>query len=176
MNWLNVDFFRVKGKQLISRSIVIGVVMLIIILGTAGCSSNIEPISATWVTMSESSDTVSIPVNAVTDSQMVHFLLGKGPNGDVAFMVYELDREIYVRSNVCPPCWSVGFSLQKDILVCDSCATTFNAKTGDGLEGSPACVSYPKASVPYEIKDDMIIMNRSDLITSYQNTLEPGLP
>ena len=176
MNWLKIGFIRVRGMQLVSRLIVVGVVIIIIILGMAGCSSNIEPIPATWVTLSEASDTVSIPVSAVSDNKMVHFLLGEGPNGDVAFMVYELGKEIYVRSNVCPPCWSVGFSLQKDILICDTCATTFNAKTGDGLEGSPACASYPKASVPYEIKDGMIVMNQNDLIVSYQNTLEPDWP
>ncbi len=174
MNWLKKGFIRAKGMQYISRAIITGIVLLSIILIIAGCSSNSEPIKAIWITVPEASDTVAIPVSVVNENKMVHFMLGKGPNGDIAFMVYEMNKEIYARSNVCPPCWSVGFSLQNDILVCDSCATTFNAKTGDGIKGSQSCVGFPKESVPYEIKDDTIIMKYGDLITSYQKTLEPG--
>lgn len=83
-----------------------------------------------------------------------------------------VDGEIYVRANACPPCRSVGFSLQNDILVCDTCRTTFEAETGDGIEG--ACVDYPKAPVPYEITDGNIVMSEADLITAYQDTLNPG--
>ena len=155
--------------------VVIVIILFTIIISTAGCgNNNSEPILATWVTVSEASDTVSIPVSVVNDNKMVHFLLEEGSNGEIAFMVYELNKEIYVRSNVCPPCRSVGFSLQEDILVCDTCATTFNAKNGDGIKG--ACVDFPKASVPYEIEDETIIMKQNDLIASYQNTIEPGRP
>ena len=156
-----------------STVILAGIALLAIILSMAGCSSNSEPIKATWVTPWVVGDTVSIPVSEVEDSKIIHFELSASA-GDMAFMAYELDRKIYVRSNVCPPCWSVGFSLQKDTLVCDTCATTFKAKTGDGIKG--ACVAFPKASVPYEIRDDTIIMKRNDLITAYQNTLKPGWP
>ena len=90
------------------------------------------------------------------------------------FMAYVLDGEIYVRANVCPPCQSVGFSLGKDVLICDRCATTFEARTGEGIEG--ACVDFPKASVPYEIIDGNIVMKGTDLIAAYQDTTEPGLP
>jgi len=89
-------------------------------------------------------------------------------------MAYELGGKLYVRANACPPCWSVGFSLQRDILVCDTCRTTFKAKTGDGIEG--ACVDFPKASVPYEITDGNIVMGGDDLLAAYQNTLNPGWP
>lgn len=133
-----------------------------------------EPIKATWVDIQVDGDNISISVIEVRNKKLVHFLLGKALSGDIVFMAYELDRKIYVRSNVCPPCLSVGFSLQKDVLVCDRCATTFKAKTGDGIKG--ACVAFPKASVPYEIRDDTIIMKRNDLITAYQNTLKPGWP
>ncbi len=174
MNWFKKSFIRAKGIKSISIIVVIVTVLFTIMISMAGCGSNSEPIMATWVTVSEGSDTVSIPVSVVNDNKMVHFLLEEGSNGDTAFMVYELNKEIYVRSNVCPPCRSVGFSLQEDTLVCDTCVTTFNAKTGDGVKG--ACVDFPKASVPYEIKDETIIMKQNDLLASYQNTLEPGWP
>ncbi len=175
MNWLNKSFIRARGIKSISMIVVIVIILFTIITSTAGCgNNNSEPILAAWVTVSETSETVSIPVSVVNDNKMVHFLLEEGSNGEIAFMVYELNKEIYVRSNVCPPCRSVGFSLQEDILVCDTCATTFNAKTGDGIKG--ACVDFPKASVPYEIEDETIIMKQNDLIASYQNTIEPGRP
>ena len=90
------------------------------------------------------------------------------------FMAYTLDGEIYVRANVCPPCRSIGFSLEEDILICDRCATTFKAKTGDGIKG--ACVDFPKASVPYEITDGNIVMRGDDLLAAYQDTVKPGWP
>jgi uncharacterized membrane protein len=175
MNCFKKSFIRAKGIKSISMIVVIVIALFTIIISTAGCgNNNSEPILAAWVTVSEASDTVSIPVSVVNDNKMVHFLLEEGSNGEIAFMVYELNKEIYVRSNVCPPCRSVGFSLQEDILVCDTCATTFNAKNGDGIKG--ACVDFPKASVPYEIEDETIIMKQNDLIASYQNTIEPGQP
>lgn len=92
----------------------------------------------------------------------------------MTFMAYSLDGGIYVRANVCPPCHSTGFSLDEDILVCDRCATRFEAQTGEGITG--ACVDYPKASVIYEISDNDIVMHSTDLATAYQNTLEAGPP
>ncbi len=175
MNPLSKRFIQSRiGVQCMSRVIVTGVVLFAVIFGVVGCSSNSEPIRATWVAVQTGDDTVSISVSEVNNKKLVHFLLGRAPSGDIAFMAYELDGKIYVRSNVCPPCWSMGFSLQKDILVCDTCATTFKAKTGDGIKG--ACVAFPKASLPYEIRGDTIIMKRNDLITAYQNTLKPGWP
>ena len=175
MNWFKKSFIREKGIKSISMIVAVVIILATIIISSAGCgNNNNEPILAVWVTVSEASDTVSIPVSVVKDNKMVHFLLEEGSNGEIAFMVYELNKEIYVRSNVCPPCRSIGFSLQEDILVCDTCATTFDAKTGDGIKG--ACVDFPKASVPYEIEDETIIMKQNDLIASYQNTIEPGRP
>jgi len=159
------------------RKIVVGFVLLTMILSVVACSNNSaqsnEPIKATWIEPQVVGDTVSIPVSKVENNKIVHFKLVT-LDGDMAFMAYELGREIYVRSNVCPPCRSIGFSLQKDILVCDTCKTTFRAKTGDGIEG--ACVDFPKAPVPYQIKDSNLAMKGTDLIAAYQGTLEPGWP
>jgi nitrite reductase/ring-hydroxylating ferredoxin subunit len=152
-------------------------VLLAMILSTVACSGNSaqsnEPIKATWIEPQVVGDTVSIPVSKVENNKIVDFkLVTLGSN--IAFMAYELGGEVYVRSNVCPPCRSVGFSLQGDTLVCDTCLTTFNAKTGDGIEG--ACVDFPKASVPYEISDGNIVMKSNDLVAAYQSTLNPGWP
>jgi len=159
------------------RKIIIGFVLLTMILSIVACSGNSaqsnEPIKATWIEPQVVGDIVSIPVSEVENSKMTHFKLVT-LGGDIAFMAYGLDGEIYVRSNVCPPCWSVGFSLQRDILVCDTCLTTFKAKTGDGIEG--ACVDYPKAAVPYEVSDGKVVMRGNDLLAADQNTNELGWP
>lgn len=132
------------------------------------------PIKATWIEPKiMDGDTVSIPLSEVENNWDIHFAVGT-PDGDMNFMVYILGEEIYVRANVCPPCRSIGFSLEKDILICDRCATTFKAKTGDGIEG--ACVDFPKASVPYEITDGSIVMRGNDLLAAYEDTVEPGWP
>ncbi|MFH1651537.1 MAG: Fe-S-containing protein, partial [Chloroflexota bacterium] len=94
--------------------------------------------------------------------------------GRLSFMAYEQDGSLIVRANVCPPCRSVGFSLAGDTLVCDSCGTTFKAKTGDGISG--ACVAYPKAAAAYDINNGQAVLKSADLLTAYQNTTAPGLP
>ena len=132
------------------------------------------PIKATWIEPTIiDGDTVSIPLSEVENNWDIHFAVGT-PDGDMNFMVYILDEEIHVRANVCPPCRSIGFSLEEDILICDRCATTFKAKTGDGIEG--ACVDFPKASLPYEIIDVSIVMRGNDLLAAYQDTVKPGWP
>ncbi len=159
------------------QKIIIGFVLLAMILTIVACSGNgaqsSEPIKATWIDPQVVGDIVSIPVSDVENSKITHFKLST-IDGDIAFMAYELDEDIYVRSNVCPPCWSVGFSLKGNILVCDTCQTTFKAKTGDGIEG--ACVDYPKAAVPYEISDGKVVMRGNDLLAADKNTKEPGWP
>jgi nitrite reductase/ring-hydroxylating ferredoxin subunit len=135
------------------------------------------PIEATWIEPQLEGDTVSIPVSEIEDNWNTHFKLRTEVDGEsvrLNFMAYILNGEIYVRANVCPPCRSVGYALENDILICDTCATTFNAKTGDGIGG--ACVDYPKATMPYKITNNQLVMNGADLITAYENTLEPGWP
>ncbi len=154
-----------------------GLVLFAMILGTAACSSNgvqsNEPIKATWIEPQVAGDTVSIPVSEVENNWNVHFNL-KTQGEDMNFMAYVLDGEIFVRANVCPPCRSIGFSLEEAILICDRCATTFEAETGGGIKG--ACVDFPKAAVPYEVSDGNIAMKDTDLVAAYQDTLGPGWP
>jgi len=155
----------------------LGLVLLAMILSTAACSSSNpqsnEPIKATWIEPQVAGDTVSIPVSEVENNWNVHFNL-KTQGEDMNFMAYVLDGEIFVRANVCPPCQSIGFSLEEAVLICDRCATTFKARTGEGIEG--ACVDFPKASVPYEVSDGNVVMKGTDLIAAYQDTTEPGWP
>ena len=150
-------------------------VLLAVILSAASCSSsNTKPpgaIEATWIEPQVIGDTVSIPVGEVENNWNVHFNL-ETQGEDMNFMAYALDGEILVRANVCPPCQSIGFSLEETILVCDSCGTTFEATTGEGIQG--ACVAYPKAAVAYEIRSSSIVMRGSDLLAAYQDTVNPA--
>ena len=159
------------------QKIIIGFVLLVMVLTIVACSGNStqnnEPIKATWIDPQVVGDIVSIPVSEVENSKMIHFKLST-IDGDIAFMAYDIDGKINVRANVCPPCRSIGFSLSKDTLICDTCRTTFEAKTGEGISG--ACIGYPKAAVPYEISDGKAIMSSNDLLSAYENTMEPGLP
>jgi nitrite reductase/ring-hydroxylating ferredoxin subunit len=148
-----------------------------VIVSAAACSSgnpqSNEPIKATWIEPQVAGDTVSIPVSEVENNRNVHFNV-KVQGEDMNFMAYVLDEEIHVRANVCPPCRSIGFSLAEAVLICDRCATTFEAQTGQGIKG--ACVDFPKASVPYEVSDGNVVMKGTDLVAAYEDTLEPGWP
>ena len=170
-----------KNRRVIIPAVVAGIIAVSIYFGVSGDGEqgggvqsnvpNAAPIEATWIEPQVAGDTVSIPVSEVEDNWHIHFKLNT-LDGNKNFMAYILDGEIYVRANVCPPCGSIGFALENDVLICDTCATTFEAKTGNGIKG--ACVDFPKASVSYEIADGNILMNRADLIAAYQNTLEAG--
>ena len=102
---------------------------------------------------------------------MAHFWVNM-PSGKEGFMAYRLDGVNYVRANICPPCRSYNFSLEKGILVCDTCGTRFNAKTGQGISG--ACVNYPKSEVNAELKDGKLAMTLANLAAAYAETLKMG--
>jgi nitrite reductase/ring-hydroxylating ferredoxin subunit len=164
-----------KNRLVIVSAVVVAIIGVSIYFamfgGTGGGNQNNEPIKATWIDPQVVADTVSIPVSEVENNRNVHFEV-ETQDSNMNFMAYVLDGEIYVRANVCPPCRSIGFSLEEAVLICDTCATTFKAETGEGIGG--ACVDYPKASISYEIRDGNIVMNSADLTTAYQDTIEPG--
>ncbi|OGN96029.1 MAG: hypothetical protein A2Z77_08370 [Chloroflexi bacterium RBG_13_51_36] len=175
---MKTDSNRKEHKQML-RNTIIGVLVIVLALIIAGCSGPASdpapsgPIKATVIEPQVTDGIVAIPVSAVEDNWNVRFKV-ETQDGDKNFMAYVLDGEIHVRANVCPPCQSIGFSLDQDILVCDRCATTFEAKTGQGIQG--ACVDFPKASVPYDIDGASVIMQDVDLVAAYEDTLEPGWP
>jgi nitrite reductase/ring-hydroxylating ferredoxin subunit len=171
-----LELSRRKAKK--NRLVIISTVIVAIIgvsiyfaifAGNGGSTQNNEPIKAVWIEPQVLGDTVSIPVSEVENNWNVHFNV-KTPDEDMNFMAYVFNGGISVRANVCPPCQSTGFSLEEAVLICDRCATTFKAKTGEGIEG--ACVDYSKASVSYEINGGNIAMKSTDLIAAYQDTLD----
>lgn len=131
------------------------------------------PIGATLIEAQVNGDAVSIPVSDVESGWNTQFAVNS-QSGKMNFMAYLLKNKIYVRADVCPPCRSIGYSLDGSTLVCDRCATTFRADTGDGIAG--ACVDYPKALVPYQISNGNIVMQQTDLVAAYESTLNPGWP
>jgi hypothetical protein len=132
-----------------------------------------EPVKAEWINVDSHGETVSISLGEVEKYINTHFKIGNG-SGEMNFMAYALENKLYVRANVCPPCRSIGYTLDKSVLVCDRCATTFQADTGDGIGG--ACVDFPKALVDYQVVGDEISMDLADLTLAYQDTLKPGWP
>ena len=159
------------------KKAMLGLVLLAVILTIVSCSNDNapsgEPMQATWIEPQIEGDTVSIPLSEVEDNWHVHFNV-ETQGQDMNFMAYVLDGEIFIRANVCPPCGSIGFSLDGAILICDRCATTFESETGEGIQG--ACVGFPKAPVPYELDGGNLVMKDTDLIAAYEDTLEPGWP
>ena len=157
-----------------AKGITVGIVLLAVTMGMAACSggAGTQPVKATWITAPPTADGIFLSANDVKGHPITHFRAGSSAN--MSFMAYELDGKTYIRANICPPCRSTGFSLQGDVLVCDTCGTRFSAGTGDGVSG--ACVDYPKAAAPFEVKDGKILIKGNDLTLAYQNTLKPGRP
>jgi nitrite reductase/ring-hydroxylating ferredoxin subunit len=157
-------------KKILPILVLLALVSSIVACSDNGTQSN-QLIKATWIEPQVVGDTISVPVSEVENKWNTHFRV-ETQDGNMTFMAYTVGGEIYVRANICPPCHSTGFSLKEGVLICDRCATTFDAKTGAGVKG--ACVAYPKAAVAYEISDGNIVMKSVDLITAYQDTIEPG--
>lgn len=111
-----------------------------------------------------------MPLDELKKDTIVHFTM-ETPDGKMAFMAYILDGQTYVRADICPPCRSINFSLEKDILVCDTCFTRFDARTGEGVSG--ACIVFPKAAVRWEVNGDKLVMKPAELQTAYLNTMKP---
>ena len=166
-----------KNRLVIISTVVVAIIGISVYFalfgGGNGSTQSNGPIKATWIEPQVAGNTVSIPLTEVEDNWNVHFNL-KTQGKDMSFMAYVLDGDMYVRANVCPPCRSTGFSLNGATLVCDRCATVFQAVTGEGMQG--ACVDYPKASVPYGIDGGNLVMSSADIIAAYEDTLEPGWP
>src|SRR4030042_5027618 len=152
-------------------------VLLMLVSSIVACSDNgtqnSQRIVATWINPQVLGDIISIPISEVENDKIMHFEFTT-QDKDMTFMAYDLSGEIYVRANICPPCHSIGFSLQESTLVCDTCGTVFDARTGAGING--ACVAYPKAAVAYEIRDGSIVMKGSNLLAAYQDTVNPAPP
>lgn len=159
------------------KKLLLGLILAALPLVFVACNGektvSTQPVKATWVEPEITGDTVSIPVTSLEQNDIIHFKLA-GIDGDIAFMAYDIDGQTNIRANLCPPCRSIGFSLHGDNLVCDSCRTTFEAKTGDGISG--ACVAYPKAEVAYKVDQGKIVMNAEDLLDATIKTGEPGWP
>lgn len=163
-----------KKRLLIVSLVIVATVAITVLLAPPGRGGQeAAAIQAKWIEPQVAGDTVSISVSEVESNRNVHFQV-ETESGNMHFMAYSLDAQIYVRANVCPPCRGIGYTLDGDALVCDRCATTFRARTGEGIRG--ACVAYPKAAVTYAIDDGSIVMSKTDLLVAYQNTLEPGQP
>lgn len=147
-----------------------------LVLVAAGCTGGSDthsgPVKAKWITATVSGDQVSIPQKDVDTYTNVHFNVPTPDYGPLAFMAYNLNGKTYVRANVCPPCNSIGFSLDDGVLVCDSCGTTFEAATGNGISGG--CVAYPKEEVAYTVLNGQIVMNINDAINAYGATVQQG--
>lgn len=170
-----------KLKMNLKNVRLIGIVMMLLLVSAfgLGCiggdsgTAQAGPVKATWITADVNGDVVSIPAAAVNDNINVHFKVNTNTElGEIALMAFVLGDEIVIRSNVCPPCGSIGFTLDDAVLVCDSCGTTFDAATGNGIQG--ACVAYPKESVSYTESGGIIVMDLNDIMTAHQNTVIRG--
>lgn len=144
---------------------------ILLVLAAAGCAG--KAVASTQIKASVDGSNVSVAAAEVQNATNTRFTV-KTPQGDTTYMAYVFDKELHVRASVCPPCRSNSFTLSGSTLVCDRCATVFDAGTGAGIKG--ACVNYPKAKVPYTVTDGKIVMTTGDLTTAYLNTLQPGLP
>jgi nitrite reductase/ring-hydroxylating ferredoxin subunit len=159
---------RKTGKTIV---IIFSLCLIIFTISACGSSSqSSQAIKASWIQPLITSDIVSVPVSLIEKDVITHFKVNSSEK-ELTFMSYEYAGQIYTRADICPPCRSINFSLKEGILVCDTCGSTFDAKTGAGVGG--ACRAYSKALTNYELKDGNIMLKVTDLAASFQKTLNP---
>jgi nitrite reductase/ring-hydroxylating ferredoxin subunit len=169
----------------VRRKPVIAAVLLTIVLGllaATACSSQASSagsgnndnnfIKQTQIKAQLNGDTVTVPIDDLDRYGNVNFAVNTATD-NYMFMAYKSGGKLYVRADDCVPCGSQSFTFKKGTLVCDACGTVFDAQTGKGIKGVKACQGYPKQSVSYQVADGNIVMNGSDLVTSFQNTINP---
>ena len=105
------------------RSIGMGMVLLLVASFVLGCiggdsgTASAGPVEATWITADVNGDVVSIPAAVVNDNTNVHFKVNTNTElGEIAVMAFVLGDEIVIRSNVCPPCGSIGFTFSTSLI------------------------------------------------------------
>ncbi|GEM_PF-5973182 len=158
---------------LVGRAILATAVIAIIGLAVASCggSGSSGKYKATFLSPTVQGDTFTIPLTKVQSSVNARFL-ATTPAGQESFMVYVYKGQTYVRASVCVPCGGRSFTLQGSTLVCDTCGTIFDAATGKGKSGVPACQTYNKAPVAFKVADGNIVMKTADLLSAFQTTLD----
>ncbi len=125
------------------------------------------PVTATPLIVSHDGDAVSIPLSAIAEVVNAEFGISVDERS-LDFMAYIVDGRLYVRASACPPCTSLAYTLDGDELLCEACDSRFDVVTGEGVAG--ACVDYPKASVPYEVDGDRVVMKVVDLVRAWDET------
>lgn len=129
------------------------------------------PVPATPLIVSHQGDEISIPLSAVAEVLNAEFGIGVDERS-LDFMAYLFDGQLYVRASACPPCASLAYTLDGDVLLCRACDSRYDAVTGEGIDG--ACVDYPKASVPYRVVGDRVVMRVADLTRAWDETVLEG--
>lgn len=130
-----------------------------------------NPVKQIVIDAKVTGDNVSILVNKVTSNLNSRFKVDT-EQVEMTFMAFVWDGKVYVRADICPPYRSKSFTLNKGVLVCDSCGTVFDAVSGKGITG--ACVAYPKQSAPYQFSSGNIVISKADLVTAYKSTMNPN--
>jgi nitrite reductase/ring-hydroxylating ferredoxin subunit len=139
---------------------------------SGGSNNSNTVVKQTRIKAQLTGDTVTIPVSDLDKYGNVNFLVYTATD-NMAFMAYRLGGQTYVKADVCVPCGSESFTLNKGKLVCDSCGTVFDAQTGKGVSGVKACQGYPKQPVVFQISSGNLVMNGTDLVNAFQSTLHP---
>src|SRR5512136_1174721 len=97
------------------KKITLILVLVTLVSTMVACSGNgtqnSQRIQATWTRPQVLGDILAIPTSEVENGKITHFEFTT-QDKDMTFMAYDLIGEVYVRANICPPCHSIGFSLQ----------------------------------------------------------------
>ncbi len=107
-------------------------------------------VKQTTIQATVSGDTVTIPAADLDKYGNVNFRVNTA-NDYYMFMAYQYGDQTYVRADVCVPCGSESFTLKNGTLVCDSCGTVFDVKTGAGSGASrPARIYQTAGGLPVD--------------------------
>jgi nitrite reductase/ring-hydroxylating ferredoxin subunit len=163
--WLKLVSRQEEGVTKMKVSIAIGLLLALLLPVLASCTSQAsaagngtgKSLNGTFqqitVKAAVSGDTVTVPLSDVQNNRNVNFRVNTA-NDYYVFMAYQYGDQTYVRADVCVPCGSESFTLKNATLVCNSCGTIFDAKTGAGVSGNlgmkwaDMAAAYQKTTTP----------------------------
>jgi hypothetical protein len=104
------------------------------------------PLQMTPVLAKVENGKIIIPVDLLKDKKFIRFTYGDPSYGTPLLAYISGEGKIVTAVSVCEPCNSTAFHINGDLIVCNSCGSTWELNDLEAVSGS--CGRYPPDAVP----------------------------
>lgn len=104
---------------------------------------------------------ISIPLDEVINKKFVKFNYKIGQRNVPVTAFISGEGKLITAISVCEPCNSTSFHIKNDKLICNSCGTTWELNSLNGVSGS--CQKFPPDPIPSTIVGNRILIDESHI-------------